>query len=80
MSEVQTGKRPLNALEISELLDCASGVDIRSSDRLKDRAKQELRRRGLIAYMGAPKRWSVTYTGRQLVEEHASRPSPERRA
>lgn len=58
--------RPLTKLETKLLLDCANGHDIRSSYRDEDRAKQALRRMGLLAYEGKPKRWTTTHQGENL--------------
>lgn len=59
----------LTAVERKLLLDCANGHDIRGSDRVEDRAKQRLRRLGLISYKGRPMRWRITDKGDNLAEE-----------
>jgi hypothetical protein len=54
-------------MEKKVLRNCVAGIDIRSSDRAEDRAKQALRRHGFIAYVGKPRRWQASAKGVALV-------------
>lgn len=47
--------------DILELL--ASGQKLGLADRVEDRARQGLRRAGLIAHCGKPKRWQISAKG-----------------
>jgi len=47
-------------------LDVSNQVDLRLADRVEDRARQTVRRLGLVEHSGKPKRWRVTPLGLQV--------------
>ena len=48
-------------------LDVSNQVDLRLADRVEDRARQKVRRLGLVEHSGKPKRWRVTPLGQQVL-------------
>ena len=55
--------RGLNLTKSDFLCRVVDGKPLRLADRLEDRARQSLRRLGLVEYAGKPKRWQATVSG-----------------
>jgi hypothetical protein len=55
-------------IELSQLRSCAAGEDIRSSDRPGNKARQRLRRAGLLSFNSKIWRWEVTEEGKRFIE------------
>lgn len=52
--------------------DVFNQVNLRLADRAEDRARQKVRRLGLVEHSGKPKRWRVTPLGLAL-KQHLER-------
>lgn len=64
--------RKLSADQVAILDALADGRKLGLADRAEDRARQGLRKLGLIAYCGKPNRWQISADGLAL-RAHLSR-------
>jgi hypothetical protein len=73
MSDIAAIAGKLSEAQIDFLDRVCSGRRLSPATRPEDRARQSLRRNGLVCVMPSPRRWEATDLGREVLDELISK-------